>query len=545
VTTSVRSGATDCDGGIEDAAAVWGPQQRIALGAKLASFDTPYAREAEARVLAGLDAHTNRWSVGHRAACLDHRRGTESATLLDRRMLCLRQRLGDLAAAVSVLQSTGIDGLAHAVDVVAGLPSAAMCADVARLLAEVDPPATPELRSQVAVVRAQVSMAVALSRAGRAEESVTMIRAANVEAKTTRYQPVIAEAQLEYGRILILQGAYNDATPVLLDAMKTALASNLLHLAIEAAARRIYTEGKQSGDLDRLGRDLDYVESMSRSLVGDHFVRPLLLNNIGIVYMAAKRRDEALRYFQLAHDAMAGDESPDPELMFIDQNIAMLTSDAVSRATLSRGVWSRLNAALGEHHLATLQSLVMYALFCADTAMAYQLIAPACADYRSMHRTLVKPYVACESARGFLAAELEKHEAAQAAYSAIIDATAASSDPDLVVLRHLAAGELALLRGMSGQAIENFEAVINARGNTVYWWKHKDVLQAELGLGLATSAVGGSAAAVRHLDAAANGFAELVLLNEGIVYRLRLAKARRGLAAVPSDFPEQDRIHRH
>src|SRR5262249_10270743 len=159
--------------------------------------------------------------------------------------------------------------------------------------------------------------------------------AASIAAQRTQYAPVIAEAQLEHGRILIERGDRDKATPVLRDAMTTALAGNLPRLAVEAAARRIYTEGMHSADLDRLGRDLDYVEAMSRSLTGDHFARPLLLNNVGLVYMAADRRDEALRYFRLAHDATDA-ESTDLELTAIDLNAAMFIPDPGEREKLLR-----------------------------------------------------------------------------------------------------------------------------------------------------------------------------------------------------------------
>jgi tetratricopeptide (TPR) repeat protein/predicted Ser/Thr protein kinase len=536
----------DCDGGVRDAAAVWGPQHRLLLGTKLAGLGTPYAHEVEVRVLAELDTRTRQWRAVHRAACLDHRHGTESSALLDRKMLCLRERLDDVAAAVTVLDRLGGgDGLTRAVDIVAGIPAARMCADSARLLAEVDPPATPALRARVAAVRGQLSTGAALSRAGRAERAVAAIHAASIEAEGTRYPPVIAEAKLAYGRALAAQGDFGRATPVLRDAMKIALAGNQTRIAVEAAARRIYTEGAQSGDLERLGRDLDFVEAMSESLNGDRFARPLLLNNIGVVYMAAQRRDDALRYFELAHDAMAGDESPDLELAIVDQNIAMLTPDMVNRARLTRATWSRLSARLGEHHLDTLQALMAYASFGADPATAYQLMTGACASYRRMHPTFVDLYVDCESARGLVANELGQHDAAQAAYAAAINAASGSEDPDLIVSRALAAGELALLRGQPAPALANLRVVAASRGGSEHWWVRKDALHAELCLGLAAAATGDLASAIPHLEAAVRGFAEIAGTNQRIVYRLRLASARRALASARSDSPERDRTPRH
>jgi tetratricopeptide (TPR) repeat protein/predicted Ser/Thr protein kinase len=530
---------SDCDGGVQEATAVWGPRQRFALDDKIARVDTPYMPEVREHVFAELNNRTLEWSSVHRAACLDHRRGAVSDALLDRTMLCLHQRLGDVAIAISVLDGLGDADLVKAIDIVSGMPSAKICADSARMLAEVDLPVTPMLRGQVAAVRTHLSTGAALSRAGRTESAIAAFQAANLEAEGTQYRPVIAEAKLAYGRELAAQGEVERATPVLRDAMTTALAVKQTRLAVEAAARRIYAEGIQSADLGWLGRDLDFADGMSQSLVGDRFVRPLLLNNIGVVYMAAQRRDDALHYFQLAHEAMAGDGSPDLELTIVDRNIAMLTPDAVTRTRLSRETWLLLSSTLGRNHLDTLQALMAYAWFGADTATAFELITQACAAYHRIHPRLVNLYLACESAHGFLATELGHRDAAQAAYSAAIDAASGSSDPDVIVSRRLAAGELALLRGRQAEAREELAAVVNARIGSKYWWVREDALQAELDLGLAAATSGDRAAAIRHLDTAARGFADIAGINQGILYRLRLAKARGALESLTSDSPER------
>jgi eukaryotic-like serine/threonine-protein kinase len=538
------AGLPGCDGGAAELAAVWGPAQRVVVAGRLGAQDAPYAREAQGHVLAGLDAHTEQWGEVHRAACLAHRRGAESGALLDRKMLCLRQRLDETAAAVAVLDRIDGSELSRAIDVVAGMPSPAVCANATRLMTEAGAPAAPALRERVAAVHAQLGSAAALSRAGRADEALRTVVSARAQAEATGHAPVIAEAQLAQGRALLARGDHRAATPVLRDAMRTALASNLTRIAVEAAARRIYSEGVASGALGQLDRELDYVESMSRSVVDDRFVRPLLLNNIGVAYMAGKRSDEALRYFQLARDALHREASPDLELLVIDQNIAMLTPDATTRASLARGVWLRRTAALGEHHLATLDALVAYAWFSADARAAYDLITPACAGYRQMHPTLIEAYADCETTRGLFASELDDRAVAEAAYAAAIAAIAAATDSHLIVKRDLAIGELAVLRGSRAQAIEHLGRVIEARGRSERWWVRKEALQAELGLGLVAAATGDRAAA-RHLETAANGFAEITRINQSIVYRLRLARARRALDTLASGSRERSPTPRH
>ena len=60
-----------------------------------------------AEVDASLDAYARSWAAMHEQACLAHRSGAESDTLLDLRMSCLGRRLGDFDALVSLLRQQG------------------------------------------------------------------------------------------------------------------------------------------------------------------------------------------------------------------------------------------------------------------------------------------------------------------------------------------------------------------------------------------------------------------------------------------------------
>lgn len=533
-----------CDEDEQGLAAVWGSWRRVAIAARLQPLSIPYLPEVTDRVLDALDHRAREWTSIHRTVCLAHRRGAESDALFDRKMLCLRQRLDDVAAAMNVLDGLERDALPRAIDVVVGSPSPATCADTARLLNEPDPPAAPELRARVVDVRAHLSAGAALSRAGLAEQATRALGEATLQADRTGYAPVIAEAKLAYGRALMVQ-APRQATPVLRDAMMRAIATRQYSVAVEAAARRIYTEGTRSGDLERIERDLEFVEPMSRALASDHFARPLLLNNVGAVYMAAGRRDDALRYFQRAHDEIARSGPPALELTVIDQNLAMLTPDAATRARLSRERWIQLRTALGEHHPSTLAAQIGYANFGADTRESYELIKRACDAYHEFHPTFVARYADCQGAAGFLASELDLGDAARAAYTAAVEATAGTTDPELIVSRRLAAGELALLRGDLGEVRAELAPVIEARRDSESWWARKDALQAELILGLATASAGDRAVAVHHLEVAVRGFADIASMNQQNLYRLQLASARRALASVRPALLERDAGKRH
>jgi tetratricopeptide (TPR) repeat protein/predicted Ser/Thr protein kinase len=534
-----------CEEDDQGLAAVWNPSRRVGIAIRLQQLGTPYLPEVQDRVLDALDRWAPQWTAVHRTACLAHRRGAESDAMFDRKMLCLRQRLDDVAAALRVLDGLGRADLSRAIDVVVGSASPQACADSARLLTEPDPPATPELRARVARLRAELSAGAALARAGRAEQATQALGETSREAERTAWAPVIAEAKLAYARVLIMQGDHASATPVLREAMTHALATHQDRLAVEAAARRIFTEAVRSADLERLARDLDFVEPMSAALTADHFARPLLLNNVGVAYMAAGRRDDALRYFQRAHDEIDRTEPLDLELTIVDQNIAMLTPDAATRKRLSRERWIQLEDTLGEHHPSTLDAQLTYANLGADLREAYELTRRACTAYHDFHPALVVQYVDCQGASGLLASELELGAAARAAYAAVVDATAGTRDGDLIASHRLAAGELAVLRGEPAEARAQLAPVVDAYRDSAHWWERHSALRAELGLGLTAAATGDRAAAVRYLEAAVRGLAEIASMHQSIVYRLQLARARRALASLRPDSPEREAANHH
>ncbi|HEX8107253.1 MAG TPA: serine/threonine-protein kinase, partial [Kofleriaceae bacterium] len=134
--SSLAALESPCDGGVREIAVIWGAAQRARLDAALRAIDTPDLRAMQDRVMSRLDRYRDRWTELHRDACTRHRRGIQSAALLDRRMACLGRRLDDLGAAVDVLDHTDRATAGHVLDVVAHLPELDTCADAARLEAD-------------------------------------------------------------------------------------------------------------------------------------------------------------------------------------------------------------------------------------------------------------------------------------------------------------------------------------------------------------------------------------------------------------------------
>jgi tetratricopeptide (TPR) repeat protein len=535
--------ADACDGGDDRITAVWDPAARRAVLDAIGAVASPYAEESRERVAAGLDGYAQDWRDGHLAACRDHRRGSTSDALLDKRMTCLDQRLGDLRAAVEILRATDAASVANSVDVVARLPPVSRCADFERLAATIEPPATAPARAEVAAVRADVSAAEAMSRAGRSKEARAAAAAALERAAASGYAPVEVEAALAHSRILMTQRDLHGAREPLRRARTLALSLGMTADAVEASARLIYVDGMISADLAALERELEYVQPISAARQCDHFARPLLLNNVGAVYLAAGRRAEAFDYFTRARRDLGSYAPADLELSVIDRNLAMLTADARARTALAAGVWDRLRAALGDAHPHALDALWAYASYVPDAAEAYRLTDQAAEAYLRYHPTLHRYVAVTTTARAFLAAELGDRERARADYATAIATSAGSDDPEIAALHQLALGEAALLDDDPAAAIAAFEPVSRERLTSPRWYERADALRAEVGLGLAELSRGRRAAARVHLERAIAGYPEIIAMNEEVVYRRLLERAQRALTTAShtryADRPER------
>lgn len=533
-TTLLASGAPveECDGGAAQLSATWNAARRASLLEALGAIPTPYAREVRDRVVGGLDRYAADWQAAHLGACHDHRAGATSADLLDRRMICLDERLSDLRAAATVGERTTAASLTNIVDVVARMPAIARCSDLERLRLDVAPPEGDELREQVRLVRSKIASAEALSRAGDSEAARSKAAEAVETAARTPYAPVRVEAALAQSRTLMSVGELGAAAEPLASARSGALELGMMPAAVEAAARSLYVENMMTASRANIDRDAAIFEPLSKTSGCAVFARPLLLNNLGVACLSAGDRARALAYFQEARAVRQDNPSPDLELTVIDRNLAMLTADDDARRTLAQSVVTAFRDALGATHPTTLEAITAAAEYEVDPARAYDLVRTATDAYRTLHPTLEMVPAFAYASRAFLASELGDRTRAIADYRAALAHLQRSAVPDLVLLRTFCVGELALLEEDFEAAERAFEQVRLARSASTAWWEKAELFRAETGLGAALLARGSSDEAAPHLETAIAGLPALTQVNEHVLYRRMLARAQQLLARI-------------
>jgi tRNA A-37 threonylcarbamoyl transferase component Bud32/tetratricopeptide (TPR) repeat protein len=531
-----------CDGGVDEVGRVWNPTRGQQIRDALARVATPYARAIDTQVLDALDAYRDSWSKVHRVTCLEYRTAPMDVRLaaqFERKRQCLDRRLQDLAGAVEVLVEIDSASVTNAVDVAAHLPPVDMCAKIETLPEEVDLPTTVAARSQVATIREQLSRASALERAGRSADALALADRALTNAEQVAYPSALLEAELAKGTFLTFRYDFANAVAPLAKAEELAHEYHQYHSVVVAGARRIYAEGlvgMNGPNLDRLAGQVDELERLSRGLRTDHFARPLLLNYIGVLYMARGERARATEYFGAARTSLAGVENPDLELTAVDMNLAMVTVDRTQREQLARGAWKRYRDQLGPSHITTLAAqCLQLAHYVGDPEIALDLVRQANDQYRRFHPDQVGDRSLCVFYQAFLTMEVgdpARPEAAAALYGEVAALAKDTTDADILSRARLANGYLQLFQAKPKTARDHFAAVIDEYEHSPNWWDHQLAAEGHLGAGIAEESLGDVSTAIGHLERAAETLAGLIPRNEDVELRQRLALARMSLARV-------------
>jgi eukaryotic-like serine/threonine-protein kinase len=338
-----------------EATELWAPARAGELADAFANSKLTYADAAWAITEDRLATWAQGWAAQRVATCEAAQSQREGASVqpvsLDRRRACLDRDRRAFEALVAQLQEADPTVIEHAVEAAAALPEPARCSDVDGSEGELPPPPSSvaievaELRSHLAELETRVST-------GRWESGLVLARAAVEQAKGTDYAPLVAEAQVTYGRLLAHSGAASSADEALArlqDALDQADRSGHHELvpiaATELVSLSIYTKpdpvrgrlwarralsgldrlerragGRAGllgharargiwalGNLERLDGDNEHAEQHLRAALEllvahapDHPDHGIMLNDLGNVLVARGDRDAAREVYAQA-----------------------------------------------------------------------------------------------------------------------------------------------------------------------------------------------------------------------------------------------------
>jgi tetratricopeptide (TPR) repeat protein/predicted Ser/Thr protein kinase len=330
--------------------------RKDAIKAAFLATGKSFAGQAYASAARALDDYVGRWTAMYRDACeATHVRGEQSSEVLDLRMACLGDRVGNVRALSDVFAKADADVVTNAVSAAGALPPLGACADVAALRAVIKPPEDPATRKRVAELRDELARVTAIRDAGNCPVAEKRGVALVEEVRKTKYRPLLAEAlhlvgglgnfcadpavSTELEKAAYSEGAASHADAVATEAAGGAAIFLANRLSKPEAARDWLTVAHAS--LDRmpnpemaLGNFLsaegivlqaehkaeasvakarEAAEATTRTLGPDHYLSLTGLANIGNVLADAGRYDEAIvadRAALAASERVLGAEHP-------------------------------------------------------------------------------------------------------------------------------------------------------------------------------------------------------------------------------------------
>jgi tetratricopeptide (TPR) repeat protein len=187
-------------------AGVWDGGRRAEVAAAFAATGRPHAAISADRVGDVLDDYSAQWAAMRDDACeATHRRGEQSAALLDLRMRCLDRRRAEVDALVRMFVDEA-DGEVVDRAIAAALTLAPVdgCADVDALAAAKPVEADPATRSRVDDLRALLDGAVVRAQTGKYEDALSRVRSVVAGARELDDPRLLAQALFQNADVLLL-----------------------------------------------------------------------------------------------------------------------------------------------------------------------------------------------------------------------------------------------------------------------------------------------------------------------------------------------------
>jgi serine/threonine protein kinase/tetratricopeptide (TPR) repeat protein len=191
--------STLCKGAGRYFAGIWEPgagasQRKSAIRDAFSASGKSYATQAYAGVVRLFDQYVDRWTTMHTDVCeATHVRGEQSTEVLDLRMACLQERLGNARALSDVFTAADGKVVENAVSAAAALPSLDRCADVPLLRAVVKPPEDAVTRKRVDELRGELAQLIALRDSGQCARATAKADTLIADARTVAYKPLLAD----------------------------------------------------------------------------------------------------------------------------------------------------------------------------------------------------------------------------------------------------------------------------------------------------------------------------------------------------------------
>ena len=297
---TARRGEVSCSAGPAHIVGAWetrdGASRRDRVHQAFLASGVPYAAETWTRTAALLDRYATQWLGMYQDACeATHRRGEQSAEVLDLRMTCLDERLTRMGALVDVLSNADGEAVSRSVDAATALPGLERCADVKLLRSPVEPPPDEATARRVEALRARAAVVDALNTTGKNDRGYALGRTLISEARALGYRPLLAELLERLWAHSDHAAREDEAARDLEEAAWMALGERRDDVAAEAGALLSGVVGFALARHEEGERWAAFAGAVLQRLGPGHdLIRAWLLQNRAAMRTQAHRLDEAL-----------------------------------------------------------------------------------------------------------------------------------------------------------------------------------------------------------------------------------------------------------
>ncbi|MFV8755622.1 protein kinase domain-containing protein [Nannocystaceae bacterium ST9] len=202
-----------CGYGDQRIAAVWNPDRAEGLRVAFDELGREWAPGVASEVEKGLDEWARGWAAMHRGACeatLVHHVQLEAT--LERRMLCLDQRLAEFDGVITLLGEGKPEVLARAGEAVSELPELESCADAQALTNGRDPlPGSGEQRLELEALDRELARARTLEFSGDYRQAHEVLHQCVERARELGVRSRLAQALLALGEHELARGELDEA----------------------------------------------------------------------------------------------------------------------------------------------------------------------------------------------------------------------------------------------------------------------------------------------------------------------------------------------
>ncbi|MGB1013181.1 MAG: protein kinase domain-containing protein [Nannocystaceae bacterium] len=226
---------------------VWNDQARQVMSESLLATEVSFAESAVENVTYWLDERTEEWQQQRTEICLNVSvRETWDRTKFEKAAWCLEDRRLSMAALVNVLSDADQLDAQMAVQSAAKLEPASHCTNDSVLAGMPDPPERA-LRPRITKLRAEISRAMILHKAGKFSESLSLLGDARGAADPIGWKPVLALVLASEAAVLMSLGKHAESEATAMDGYTIAVRSNAWLTAATSAIELAFVVGYMQG----------------------------------------------------------------------------------------------------------------------------------------------------------------------------------------------------------------------------------------------------------------------------------------------------------